>query len=67
MSDHRDTEIAGAKRVIAAMVKKYGPFEITVAELVSVDSDPGTLSIGNTVDGYTYRYEAAPTGGEADR
>ena len=56
-------EFDGAKRVIAALVKKYGPVELTVNDILSVAC--GKLHVATTVDGFTYRYEAAPSEGQA--
>lgn len=56
MSD--SSELRGAKAVIAALVKKYGPFELSVDEIMSVDHDLGRIEIANGPDGFAYRYKA---------
>lgn len=57
MSD--SSELKGAKIVIAALVKKYGPFELSVDEIMSADQALERIEIASGPDGFAYRYKAS--------
>lgn len=50
-------ERRGAKAVIAALVKKYGPCQLSVTDIVEANHED--LIITNGVDGFTYEHRRA--------
>lgn len=56
-----NAEFEGAKRVIAALVRKYGRVELKVEDILTVDLE--RLHITANVASFSYRYEATESEG----
>ena len=59
-----NADFEGAKRVIAALVRKFGPVELKVEDILTADLEK--LHITTNVASFSYRYESTQTG-SADR
>lgn len=51
--DALESELKGAKAVIAALVYKYGPCALSVDEILRADLL--VMEVGNDADGFSYR------------
>lgn len=57
-----ETELTGAKHIIAALVKRYGPFDLSVSELI--EASRAEIQITSTVDGFHYEWQSSGDTGE---